>query len=448
MNVFKQMITMILVLAMSIAFPSVWNGKYAKAEASTESILTSDEVGIKGFQIKTNNKIQYGSTEGDFTGAAFRTVCMSPDTVTANGKVYTVERRGTIYVMKGDNSSFSEDWTYLDTSQEKTATDSYGGTYYPGENSSTTYGYIATEEGMLENQDVDDLNRYYVRTLVFTQDKFKSVEAYQQCLVTPIYARAFVEAKDENDNKILIYGTQIRKMSVAALAFDIYKKSLASNYQGHQYLYDSILHILPVDSPYYQEEELTYGWNDNLYAPVEPETKYDTDFDAYEQTPDVYLGTDYLKATTGWYGDPASVDQNTKRDDKAGAISIAGKEYTHGIATNANGYFVYNVPEGAKRFVGVVGVDDVAKKDSNYIKGATITCSIYFDNGEGESFDDSATAVFTTEKLTVNMKKTINVPVPSGTKRIKIYFGDAGDGQTCDNASMGNAGWVLDNSAL
>lgn len=99
-------------------------------------------------------------------------------------------------------------------------------------------------------------------------------------------------------------------------------------------------------------------------------------------------------------------------------------------------------------FVGVVGVDDVAKRNPDYTIGATITCSIYFDNGEGESFDDSATAVFTTEKLTVNMKKTINVPVPSGTTRIKIYFGDAGDGRTCDNASMGNAGWVLDNSAL
>lgn len=445
MNVFKQMITMILVLAMSIAFPSAWDGKYAKVEASTESILTSDEVGMKGFQIKTNNKIQYGSTEGDFTGAAFRTVCMSPDTVKANGQVYKVERRGTIYVMKGDNSSsFSEDWTYLDTSQEKNATDSYGGTYYPGKKSNTTYGYIATEEGMLENQDVDDSNRYYVRTLVFTRDKFESDTAYRQCLVTPIYARAFVEATDDNGDKILIYGTQIRKMSVAALASDIYKKSLASNYQGHKYLYDSILHILPDYSPYYQEEELTYGWNDNLYAPVEPEKKYDTDFDAYEETPDEYLGTDYLQATTGWKPDPASVDRNTK----GGTISIAGKEYTHGIATNANGYFVYKVPEGAKRFVGVVGVDDVAKKDPNYIKGATITCSIYFDNGVGGSFDDSATAVFTTEKLTVNMKKTINVTVPSGAKRIKIYFGDADGNQTCDNASMGNAGWILDKSVL
>lgn len=444
MNVFKQMVW---VMVISIVFTLTWTGHCARAEESTESVLVSSNIGIKGFQMKTNNKIQYGDMTGDFTGAAFRTVCMSPDTVTVNGKEYTVERRGTIYVMTGD-SSFSEDWTHLDISQEKVATDSYGGTYYSGKNSNAAYGYIATEEGMLENQDESDLNRYYVRTLVFTQDKFETFEAYQQCLVTPIYARAFVETKDENNNKILIYGTQIRKMSVASLASDIYKKSLSSNYQGHKYLYDSILHILPSDSPYYQEEELAYGWNDNLYAPVEPETKYETDFDAYEQIPDVYLGTDYLKATTGWNGDPASVNQNTKRDDKAGNISIAGKEYMHGIATNANGYFIYNVPEDAKRFVGVVGVDDVAKKDPNYIKGATITCSIYFDNGEGESFDSSATAVFTTEKLAVNMKKTINVAIPSGAKRIEIHFGDAGDGQTCDNASMGNAGWVLDNGTL
>ena len=42
------------------------------------------------------------------------------------------------------------------------------------------------------------------------------------------------------------------------------------------------------------------------------------------------------------------------------------------------------------------------------------------------------------------MIEVIDVEVPSGAETMKIVFGDAGDGITCDNASMGNAGWILE----
>ncbi|MGI6269419.1 MAG: NPCBM/NEW2 domain-containing protein [Candidatus Howiella sp.] len=157
----------------------------------------------------------------------------------------------------------------------------------------------------------------------------------------------------------------------------------------------------------------------------------DVNVEEAENTPDVFLGTDYVKATTGWSGDPASVDTNTK----GGVISIAGIQYAHGISTNAVGEFVYNIPTGATAFIGVVGVDDVVKENINDGYKASITCTIYF--------DESETAVYTSAKLTPDGFELINVEVPEGATTIRIVFGDAGDGITCDNASMGNAGWIL-----
>ena len=151
-----------------------------------------------------------------------------------------------------------------------------------------------------------------------------------------------------------------------------------------------------------------------------------------EIVPDVFLKTDYISATTGWSDDPASVDRNTKRE----TISIAGIQYGHGISTNAIGEFVYNIPGNAKRFVGIVGVDDVVKKNANDGYKASITCTIYF--------DDSNQAAYTSLRLLPDQMQVVDVAVPSGAKTIRIVFGDAGDGITCDNASMGNAGWIFE----
>lgn len=147
--------------------------------------------------------------------------------------------------------------------------------------------------------------------------------------------------------------------------------------------------------------------------------------------PDTYLGTDYISATTGWAEDPASVDKNTKGN----TIAIAGVEYSKGISTNAIGEFKYNIPDNTMKFVGIAGVDDSVYDNQNDGYKASITCSIYFDN--------NSTAAYTTSTLKRGEFAKINVNVPSGAKTIRIVFGDGGDGITCDNASLGNAGWVL-----
>ena len=164
-----------------------------------------------------------------------------------------------------------------------------------------------------------------------------------------------------------------------------------------------------------------YGWNDNLYTP---------DGDAYMNIkPDVFLGKDYLSAITGNLDDPASVNKNTR----GGVISISGVKYDNGISTNANGQFEYSVPKNAKYFMGIAGIDDSVASDANYGK-ASVKCEVSF---------DGSTAI-TTGVLTYGKSQYIKVEVPQGATKVTIKFNDAGDGITCDRASMGNAGWLVD----
>lgn len=150
--------------------------------------------------------------------------------------------------------------------------------------------------------------------------------------------------------------------------------------------------------------------------------------------PDIHLtDADWVEATTGWDGDPPSKDKNTKGGNEAGKISLGGQQYDRGISTNANGYFIYNIPENAKRFVGVVGIDDVAKLNTNDGHRASGHLIIYFDDVE----------YLRTPVFRIDDTYAIDIPIPEGAKQIKIYMGDAGDGITCDNVSMGNPGWII-----
>lgn len=155
------------------------------------------------------------------------------------------------------------------------------------------------------------------------------------------------------------------------------------------------------------------------------------DMQAIEKAvPDVYLGTGYKEATTGWDADSPKVDVNLKG---SGKISIAGIVFEHGITTNSIGQFVYEVPSNAKRFVGVAGVDDIVYENAGDGVKGSIDCAILFDGKE----------IIKTGTLWRDDCYVIDVEVPDGAKEIKIIFGDGGNGITCDNAAMGNAGWIV-----
>lgn len=378
-------------------------------------LLTSNDVSVSGFQMKTN-----WSEEDENQGlVGFRTVCKAPNVggkVTVGKVSYTVAKFGTLYTIepdKGipDGTSFTASGTLL---KSYNLNDETAETVNP-----FTLAATATENAIKEK---DDTYSSYVQTM---QDTIDNLHPGNK-----IHVRAFVVTTGGT----IIYSTKSVSTCIARVASYMYQKSLASNYRGHEYLYKSILNVprfVPAEkytgyfttknNPYYRDSKVVYGWNDNLYTP---------DGDDYMNIkPDVFLGKDYLSATTGYSGDPASVNKNTR----GGVISISGVKYDNGISTNANGYFEYSVPKNAKYFMGIAGIDDSVVSDANYVK-ASVKCEVSF---------DGFTAI-TTGVLTYGKSQYIKVEVPQGVTKVTIKFNGAGDGILCDRASMGNAGWLVD----
>lgn len=378
-------------------------------------LLTSNDVSVSGFQMKTN-----WSEEDENQGlVGFRTVCKAPNIggkITVGKVSYTVAKFGTLYTIepdKGipDGTSFTASGTLL---KSYNLNDETAETVNP-----FTLAATATENAIKEK---DDTYSSYVQTM---QDTIDNLHPGNK-----IHVRAFVVTTGGT----IIYSTKSVSTCIARVASYMYQKSLASNYRGHEYLYKSILNVaqfVPAEkytgyfttkgNPYYRDSKVVYGWNDNLYTP--------DDDDYMNIKPDVFLGKDYLSATTGYSGDPASVNKNTR----GGVISISGVKYDNGISTNANGYFEYNVPKNAKYFMGIAGIDDSVVSDANYGK-ASVKCEVSF---------DGFTAI-TTGVLTYGKSQYIKVEVPQGATKVTIKFNDAGDGITCDRASMGDAGWLVD----
>ena len=378
-------------------------------------LLASDDVSVSGFQMKTN-----WSEEDENQGlVGFRTVCKAPNIggrITVGKVSYTVAKFGTLYTIEPDQgipdgTSFTASGTLLKSYNLNNET---AETVNP-----FTLVATATENAIKEK---DDTYSSYVQTM---QDTIDNLHPGNK-----IHVRAFVVTTGGT----IIYSTKSVSTCIARVASYMYQKSLASNYRGHEYLYKSILNVpqfVPAEkytgyfttknNPYYRDSKAVYGWNDNLYTP---------DGDDYMNIkPDVFLGKDYLSATTGYSDDPASVNKNTR----GGVISISGVKYDNGISTNANGYFEYSVPKNAKYFMGIAGIDDSVVSDANYGK-ASVKCEVSF---------DGSTAI-TTGVLTYGKSQYIKVEVPQGATKVTIKFNDAGDGITCDRASMGNAGWLVD----
>lgn len=228
--------------------------------------ITSNQVGIEGFQIRTN--------DADGFGVAFRTVCKAPNvgsTIDVDGVSYLVKDMGTIYVLDMNNN-LDESYTYLNPNpQSKNDENGNSYTYYTGyKNSSLTYGYIATESGVFSGWNVTDSdNTYYVRTLTNNE----------RILEYTMHVRAFILAEGANGEQVIIYGENIAEMSIAEVADYLYKNSMASNYQGHKFLYDNILNVISTSNQYYRNETVDYGWNDNLFTPDSPTATYPTEFE-------------------------------------------------------------------------------------------------------------------------------------------------------------------------
>ncbi len=148
--------------------------------------------------------------------------------------------------------------------------------------------------------------------------------------------------------------------------------------------------------------------------------------------PDIYLGSDYVSATTDWGSPYVDKSMNNTTLSLGGTTSSNGTKFSHGISANANAAFVYNIPQGASRFVGMAGIDDSVYNNAADNHKASIVVSVYVD---GKLLAQTA-------RLTPGEFEQIDIALPEGAKQIRIVFGDAGDGITCDNAALVNAGFM------
>lgn len=259
--------------------------------------LYSDSVDVEGFQIRTNK------TENS---VAYRAICKAPNvgsTITVDGSSYTVEDIGTIYTIDTDYSGDVDNskvdgsvYTLLDPTAVDSDVEEAKGYKYVGENlyegSNRTYGYIATDEGIISSGETTDTeNTYYVRTM----------EGMDELMEYTLHVRAFVTALDADGSRVFVYGDSVADVSVAEIAHYIYVKSLSSNYRGHDYLYDNILSKISTTNLFYMSTTINYGWNDNLYTPDVP------------SIPDVslseYVKTDTITATATAANDTEGPDK-------------------------------------------------------------------------------------------------------------------------------------------
>lgn len=257
-NTFKKVSIVVLIMAMLAGILAKVEMKTVSAE--TSAVLTSSEISVEGYQMKT-----YATSE---EGVTFRAVCKAPDigsVITVDGKEYTVKSLGTIYTKdpnrngKSENKVLTKSYTELDSVPYPTYAikDGYGFKYIGQknyQNKMVTFGYISTEAGIVEQKDGYTT---YIRTMTNMDDY----------VLNTLWIRAFVEAIDEDGNETLIYGEKAAVTSVAKIAYQVYIGGKATNAEGHKYLYDTILSKLPESNPYYLDTEQEYGWGD-VVVPV------------------------------------------------------------------------------------------------------------------------------------------------------------------------------------
>lgn len=118
-------------------------------------------------------------------------------------------------------------------------------------------------------------------------------------------------------------------------------------------------------------------------------------------------------------------------------LILDGTKYDDGYGVHAASSMRFKIPQGAKRFVAVVGVDD-AMKDR---KETSVRFKVYGDVVEmGE--DPSLLAQSPVLKHTALHKWHFDVELDERYKEIMLVVDDGGDGVRCDHADWCNAGFI------
>ncbi len=131
----------------------------------------------------------------------------------------------------------------------------------------------------------------------------------------------------------------------------------------------------------------------------------------------------WKKATIGWGG----IKKNTSVEGNK--LTIAGKNFSHGIGTHATSDIIMDIPAGAKKFLAVAGCD-LEMQGSN-----TMIFYVYID---GKLVDNSSL-------IKIGQYYIFDVDIPQGAEEIRLYaYEGTYGGNTNDHADWAVAGFVND----
>ena len=277
---YKRTLALIMLVVLTTSF--VLEIRQVKAEdAVYEEVLVSDNIGIKGFQIRNNQPetTEEIAKEQEMFGVSFRIIGNAPkigDNISVSGKSYTVKKVGIIYVLdtntKGSNGTdVYGDEKYTLMNLENTIKDNAGNIVgYTGKNVNTSFGYLSTEMGIMKSDTPDSI--IYCQTLT----------KMELSVANTIHTRAFVLADDIEGKEVIIYGKNINSASVAEIANYLYVNNMCSNAYAHQFLFNRILNgkngdnsavsiLQQAGNPFYRDTEIPYGWNGSIFKPDKSE---------------------------------------------------------------------------------------------------------------------------------------------------------------------------------
>ena len=189
---------------------------------------------------------------------------------------------------------------------------------------------------------------------------------------------------------------------------------------------------VPTSSCYYLTLKAYLVQNGVCYAQTDSEFIYWS-----ADTIDVFAGdirSQWKKATNGWgtLKINKTIDGNT--------FSLLGNKFSKGIGAHAESDIVMDIPNGAKKFVAVVGMDDevIAQMKSNNVKEPNFYGMIFHVYIDGKQVDQ-------TSLLGINKYYIFDIDIPDGAKEIRLYTDHvAYTGKDYDHADWAVAGFVND----
>ncbi len=129
----------------------------------------------------------------------------------------------------------------------------------------------------------------------------------------------------------------------------------------------------------------------------------------------------WIEATIGW----GSIHKN--QSVEGNPLTLAGKQFTHGIGTHATSSITMSIPTGAKKFLAVAGCD--LEKSG----GQTMMFFVYID---GVLADHSSL-------IKIGQHYVFDVDIPEGAKEIRLYaYESRTDGNANDHADWTVAGFI------